>query len=149
MIKKRFYIFAILSIFLATFLSVYGQPPPPPAGPRPGKKHENRKLGPDMFQFFRKAGITLSSEQTNRIYEIVIKSVNEEKPIREEIEKIDYNIKIELMKDNPDRNILRDLIKRKKEIEAEIDCLIIFRDLDIIGILTPEQKVMLNKYMKI
>ena len=148
MIKKRFYIFAILTIFLATFLSVYGQPPPPAAGPKPGKKHENKKLGPDPFQFFRKAGIILSSEQTNQIYEIAIKSVNEEQPMREEIEKIDYNMKIELMKDNPDRNILRDLIKRKKEIEAERDCLIIFRDLDIIGILTPEQKIMLNKYRK-
>lgn len=153
MIKKRFYIFSILiilTIFLATFLSVYGQPPPPAGGPKPGKKpHEHdRKLGPDPFQFFRKAGIILSSEQTNQIYEIAIKSVNEEQPMREEIEKIDYNMKIELMKDNPDRNILRDLIKRKKEIEAERDCLIIFRDLDIIGILTPEQKVMLNKYRK-
>ena len=143
MTKKRFYIFAIMIIFLATFLTVYGQPPPP-AGH--GKKHENKKLGPDPFQFFRKAGITLSSEQTNQIYEIAIKSVNAEQPMREEIEKIDYNMKIELMKDNPDRNILKDLIKKKKEIEAERDCLIIFRDLDIIGILTPEQKVRLNKY---
>ena len=143
MTKKRFYIFAILIIFLATFLTIYGQPPPP-AGR--GKKHENKKLGPDPFQFFRKAGITLSSEQTNQIYEIAIKSVNAEQPMREEIEKIDYNMKIELMKDNPDRNILKDLIKKKKEIEAERDCLIIFRDLDIIGILTPEQKVRLNKY---
>lgn len=148
MTKKRFYIFAIL-IFLATFLSVYGQPPPP-AAPGPGKKpHEhNKKLGPDPFKFFRKAGIILSLEQENQIYEIAIKSVNEEQPMKEEIERIDYNMKIELMKDNPDRNILRDLIKRKKEIEIERDCLIIFRDLDIIGILTLEQKILLNKYRK-
>ena len=147
MIKKRFYIFTIITVFLATFLTVYGQPPHP-AGH--GKKpHEHsKKLGPDPFQFFRKAGIILSSEQTNQIYEIAIKSVNAEQPMKEEIEKIDYNMKTELMKDNPDRNILRDLIKRKKEIEIERDCLIIFRDLDIIGILTPEQKVRLNKYRK-
>ena len=125
------------------FLSVYGQPPH-----QHGKKPHKDKLGPDPMHFFRKAGITLTSAQTNRIYDIAIKFVNDEKSIRIKIEEIDYNIKNELIKDNPDRNILRDLIKRKKEIEAERDCLIIFRDLDIIGILTPEQRVQLNKYKK-
>ncbi|TXJ19630.1 hypothetical protein EPJ79_00275 [Brachyspira aalborgi] len=141
--KKIFY---ILAIFTMLFLSVYGQPPPPPH--QHGKKPHKDKLGPDPMHFFRKAGITLTSAQTNRIYDIAIKFVNDEKSIRIKIEEIDYNIKNELIKDNPDRNILRDLIKRKKEIEAERDCLIIFRDLDIIGILTPEQRVQLNKYKK-
>ena len=141
--KKIFY---ILAIFTMLFLSVYGQPPPPPH--QHGKKPHADKLGPDPMHFFRKAGITLTSAQTNRIYDIAIKFVNDEKSIRIKIEEIDYNIKNELIKDNPDRNILRDLIKRKKEIEAERDCLIIFRDLDIIEILTPEQRVKLNKYKK-
>lgn len=141
--KKIFY---ILAIFTMLFLSVYGQPPPPPH--QHGKKPHKDKLGPDPMHFFRKAGITLTSAQTNRIYDIAIKFVNDEKSIRIKIEEIDYNIKNELIKDNPDRDILRDLIKRKKEIEAERDCLIIFRDLDIIGILTPEQRVQLNKYKK-
>lgn len=141
--KKIFY---ILAIFTMLFLSVYGQPPPPPH--QHGKKPHKDKLGPDPLQFFRKAGITLTSAQTNRIYDIAIKFVNDEKSIRIKIEEIDYNIKNELIKDNPDRNILRDLIKRKKEIEAERDCLSIFRDLDIIEILTPEQRVQLNKYKK-
>ena len=141
--KKIFY---ILAIFTMLFLSVYGQPPPPPH--QHGKKPHKDKLGPDPMHFFRKAGITLTSAQTNRIYDIAIKFVNDEKSIRIKIEEIDYNIKNELIKDNPDRNILRDLIKRKKEIEAEKDCLSIFRDLDIIGILTPEQRVQLNKYKK-
>lgn len=141
--KKIFY---ILAIFTMLFLSVYGQPPPPPH--QHGKKPHKDKLGPDPMHFFRKAGITLTSAQTNRIYDIAIKFVNDEKSIRIKIEEIDYNIKNELIKDNPDRNMLRDLIKRKKEIEAERDCLIIFRDLDIIGILTPEQRVQLNKYKK-
>ncbi|TXJ28174.1 Spy/CpxP family protein refolding chaperone [Brachyspira aalborgi] len=141
--KKIFY---ILAIFTMLFLSVYGQPPPPPH--QHGKKPHKDKLGPDPMHFFRKAGITLTSAQTNRIYDIAIKFVNDEKSIRIKIEEIDYNIKNELIKDNPDRNILRDLIKRKKEIEAERDCLSIFRDLDIIEILTPEQRVQLNKYKK-
>ncbi|WP_302367119.1 Spy/CpxP family protein refolding chaperone [Brachyspira aalborgi] len=141
--KKIFY---ILAIFTMLFLSVYGQPPPPPH--QHGKKPHADKLGPDPMHFFRKAGITLTSAQTNRIYDIAIKFVNDEKSIRIKIEEIDYNIKNELIKDNPDRNILRDLIKRKKEIEAERDCLSIFRDLDIIEILTPEQRVQLNKYKK-
>lgn len=142
--KKIFY---ILAIFTMLFLSVYGQPPPPPPHQHGKKPHED-KLGPDPMHFFRKAGITLTSAQTNKIYDIAIKFVNDEKSIRIKIEEIDYNIKNELIKDNPDRNILRDLIKRKKEIEAERDCLIIFRDLDIIEILTPEQRVQLNKYKK-
>ena len=141
--KKIFY---ILAIFTMLFLSVYGQPPPPPH--KHGKKPHEDKVGPDPMHFFRKAGITLTSAQTNKIYDIAIKFVNDEKSIRIKIEEIDYNIKNELIKDNPDRNILRDLIKRKKEIEAERDCLIIFRDLDIIEILTPEQRVQLNKYKK-
>ena len=141
--KKIFY---ILAIFTMLFLSVYGQPPPPPH--QHGKKPHADKLGPDPMHFFRKAGITLTSAQTNRIYDIAIKFVNDEKSIRIKIEEIDYNIKNELIKDNPDRNMLRDLIKRKKEIEAERDCLSIFRDLDIIEILTPEQRVKLNKYKK-
>ena len=141
--KKIFY---ILAIFTMLFLSVYGQPPPTPH--QHGKKPHKDKLGPDPMHFFRKAGIILTSAQTNRIYDIAIKFVNDEKSIRIKIEEIDYNIKNELIKDNPDRNILRDLIKRKKEIEAERDCLSIFRDLDIIGILTPEQRVQLNKYKK-
>lgn len=140
--KKIFY---ILAIFTMLFLSVYGQPPPPH---QHGKKPHKDKLGPDPMHFFRKAGITLTSAQTNRIYDIAIKFVNDEKSIRIKIEEIDYNIKNELIKDNPDRNMLRDLIKRKKEIEAERDCLSIFRDLDIIEILTPEQRVQLNKYKK-
>lgn len=74
--------------------------------------------------------------------------VADEKPIREEIEKIDFEIKTELMKDNPNRNILRALIERKKEIEVEKDCLIMFRDLDIIAVLTPEQRVRLNQHRK-
>ena len=143
--KKIFY---ILAIFTMLFLSVYGQPPPPPPPHQHGKKPHEDKLGPDPMHFFRKAGITLTSAQTNRIYDIAIKFVNDEKSIRIKIEEIDYNIKNELIKDNPDRNILRDLIKRKKVIEAERDCLIIFRDLDIIEILTPEQRVQLNKYKK-
>ena len=142
--KKIFY---ILAIFTMLFLSVYGQPPPPPPHQHGKKPHED-KLGPDPMHFFRKAGITLTSAQTNKIYDIAIKFVNDEKSIRIKIEEIDYNMKNELIKDNPDRNILRDLIKRKKEIEAERDCLIIFRDLDIIEILTPEQRVQLNKYKK-
>ena len=141
--KKIFY---ILAIFTMLFLSVYGQPPPPPH--QHSKKPHKDKLGPDPMHFFRKAGITLTSAQTNRIYDIAIKFVNDEKSIRIKIEEIDYNIKNELIKDNPDRNMLRDLIKRKKEIEAERDCLSIFRDLDIIEILTPEQRVQLNKYKK-
>lgn len=143
MTKRIFYIFAIFSML---FLSVYGQPPPPMPDKRP-QKHDN-KLGPDHFQFFRKAGIVLTSEQTNRIYQIVTEFITNEQPIREKIEEIDYEIKTELMKDSPNRDILRDLIERKKEIEVEKDCLIIFRDLDIIAVLTPEQKVRLNKYRK-
>lgn len=141
--KKIFY---ILAVFTMLFLSVNGQPPPPPH--EQGKKPPDyeKHLGPDPMHFFRKAGIILTSEQTNRIYDIAIKFVNDEQPIRAEIEKIDYNMKTELKKDNPDKNVLKDLIRRKKEQEAERDYLRILRDLDIIGTLTPEQRVQLNKY---
>ena len=81
--KKIFY---ILAIFTMLFLSVYGQPPPPPH--QHGKKPHADKLGPDPMHFFRKAGITLTSAQTNKIYDIAIKFVNDEKSIRIKIERL-------------------------------------------------------------
>lgn len=139
--KKGLYIFAA---FFILFLSVYGQPP------EGDKRHapplHDKMLGPDPLQFFRRAGIVLTSEQTNRIYDIAIKFVREEEPIRAEIKKIFSEIKTELMKDKPDRNILKDLIYSREEKEAERDYLIILRDLDIMDMLTQEQKVQLNKH---
>ena len=61
-----------------------------------------------------------------------------------EIEKIDYSIREELIKDNPDRNMLKNLIKSKKDYEAERDYLKMVRDLDIINVLTPQQRSQLR-----
>ena len=54
---------------------------------------------------------------------------------------------MELMNENTDRNKLKELIKKKKEQEALRDYLRIVRDLDIIDVLTPEQKAQLNSCM--
>ena len=76
-----------------------------------------------------------------------IQFITEEEPIRLEIERIENSIRLELMKDNTDRNAIKKLIKQKKEQEALRDYLRIVRDLDIIGVLTPEQKAQLNSCM--
>ncbi|WP_157150349.1 Spy/CpxP family protein refolding chaperone [Brachyspira sp. SAP_772] len=113
-------------------------------GPGKGMRRGTDKLGPDALRFLQMAGIVLTEEQTKKVYDIAIKFVQEEEGIRLEIEKIDYNIRQELIKDNPDRNVLRNLIKSKKDYEAERDYLKMVRDLDIIDVLTPQQRAQLR-----
>ncbi|MBW5389207.1 Spy/CpxP family protein refolding chaperone, partial [Brachyspira hampsonii] len=91
--------------------------------------------------------IILTEEQADRMYDIAIKFITEEEPIRLEIERIDNSIRLELMKDNTDREAIKNLIREKKEQEALRDYLKIVRDLDIIDVLTPEQKAQLNSRM--
>ena len=147
--KKLFY-----SIFLILILSLslLAQPGPKGPGHHGGPRHRrgdfDRRLGHDPLQFFRKIGIVLTDEQANRMYDIAIKFMTEEEPIRLEIERIENNIRIELMKENANREVLRELIKNKKEQEASIDYLRIVRDLDIINVLTPEQKAQLSSRMR-
>lgn len=145
-------IFYTVSLILLLSLSVFAQPGPRGPGHRgPGMGRRggefNRRLGHDPLQFFRKIGITLTEEQADKMYDIAIKFITEEEPIRQEIERIENDIRMELMKDNTDRNLLKELIKQKKEQEALRDYLRIVRDLDIIDVLTPEQKAQLNSCM--
>lgn len=129
--------FTLLFILLFSSLLI-AQPPAPRHGR--GMHRGTDKLGPDALRFLQMAGIVLTEEQTKKVYDIAIKFVKEEENIRLEIEKIDYNIREELIKDNPDRNMLRNLIKSKKDYEAERDYLKMVRDLDIIDVLTPQQR---------
>ena len=147
-------IFYTVSLILLLSLSIFAQPGPKGSGPHgPGHGRNRRggefdkRLGHDPLQFFRKIGITLTDEQAERMYDIAIKFITEEEPIRLEIERIENSIRLELMKDNTDRNAIKELIKQKKEQEALRDYLRIVRDLDIIAVLTPEQKAQLNSCM--
>ena len=145
--KKIFY---IVSMVLLLSLSIFAQPGPKGPGHRGhrGRGHEfDKRLGHDPLQFFRKIGIILTDEQAEKMYDIAIKFITEEEPIRLEIERIENNIRLELMRDNTDRNRLKELIRQKKEQEALRDYLRIVRDLDIINVLTPEQKSKLNSCM--
>ncbi|WPC39023.1 periplasmic heavy metal sensor [Brachyspira hyodysenteriae] len=147
-------IFYTVSLILLLSFSIFAQPGPKGTGPHgPGYGRNRRggefdkRLGHDPLQFFRKIGITLTDEQAERMYDIAIKFITEEEPIRLEIERIENSIRLELMKDNTDRNAIKELIKQKKEQEASLDYLRIVRDLDIIAVLTPEQKAQLNSCM--
>lgn len=147
--KKIFY---TISLILILYLSIFAQPLPKGPAHHPGKMHRrgpdfDKRLGHDPLQFFRRAGIILTEQQTERMYDITIKFITEEEPIRLEIDRIEGNIRIELMKENTDRNILKELIKSKKEQEALRDYLRIVRDLDIINLLTTDQKAQLNRCM--
>ena len=142
----------IITLALILSLSLLGQPGPKGPGPH-GPRHRgcpefDKRLGHDPLQFFRKMGIILTDEQADRMYDIAIRFIREEEPIRLEIERIENDIRMELMKENTDRNMLKELIRSKKEQEALRDYLRIVRDLDIIGVLTPEQKAQLNSRMR-
>ncbi|EKV57895.1 hypothetical protein A966_03231 [Brachyspira hampsonii 30446] len=145
-------IFYTISLILLLSLSIFAQPGPKgPHGPGYGRNRRggefDKRLGHDPLQFFRKIGIILTEEQADRMYDIAIKFITEEEPIRLEIERIDNSIRLELMKDNTDREAIKNLIREKKEQEALRDYLKIVRDLDIIDVLTPEQKAQLNSRM--
>ncbi|ADG71125.1 hypothetical protein R4K54_03115 [Brachyspira murdochii] len=145
-------IFLALSLIFVLSLSIFAQPGPKGPGPH-GPRHRrgaefDKRLGNDPLQYFRKIGITLTDEQAEIMYDIAIKFITEDEPIRLEIERINNDIRMELMKENTDRNILKELIKSKKEQEALRDYLRIVRDLDIIDVLTPSQKALLNKKMQ-
>lgn len=142
--KKKFVL-----LFILLFSSLLIAQPPAPRhgrgmGGGRGMHRGTDKLGPDALRFLQMAGIVLTEEQTKRVYDIAIKFVKEEESIRLEIEKIDYSIREELIKDNPDRNMLKNLIKSKKDYEAERDYLKMVRDLDIINLLTPQQRSQLR-----
>lgn len=145
-------LFYSITLILVLSLSLFGQPGPKghgPHGPRHrGRPESDKRLGHDPLQFFRRIGINLTEAQADKMYDIAIKFITEEEPIRLEIERIENSIRMELMKEYTDRNILRELISRKKEQEALRDYLRIVRDLDIIDVLTPEQKAQLNSRMK-
>ena len=145
-------LFYSITLILVLSLSLFGQPGPKGPGhhgPRHGGRPESdKRLGHDPLQFFRRIGINLTEAQADKMYDIAIKFITEEEPIRLEIERIENSIRMELMKEYTDRNILRELISRKKEQEALRDYLRIVRDLDIIDVLTPEQKAQLNSRMK-
>ncbi|OEJ14055.1 hypothetical protein BFL38_04795 [Brachyspira hampsonii] len=147
-------IFYTISLILLLSLSILAQPGPKGPGPHgPGYGRNRRggefdkRLGHDPLQFFRKIGIILTEEQADRMYDIAIRFITEEEPIRLEIERIDNSIRLELMKDNTNREVIKNLIRQKKEQEALRDYLRIVRDLDIIDVLTPEQKAQLNSRM--
>ena len=142
--KKKFVL-----LFILLFSSLLIAQPPAQRhgrgmGGGRGMHRGTDKLGPDALRFLQMAGIVLTEEQTKRVYDIAIKFVKEEESIRLEIEKIDYSIREELIKDNPDRNMLKNLIKSKKDYEAERDYLKMVRDLDIINVLTPQQRSQLR-----
>ena len=145
-------LFYSITLILVLTLSLLGQPGPKGPGhhgPRHrGRPESDKRLGHDPLQFFRRIGINLTEAQADKMYDIAIKFITEEEPIRLEIERIENSIRMELMKEYTDRNILRELISRKKEQEALRDYLRIVRDLDIIDVLTPEQKAQLNSRMK-
>lgn len=145
-------LFYSITLILVLSLSLFGQPGPKGPGhhgPRHrGRPESDKRLGHDPLQFFRRIGINLTEAQADKMYDIAIKFITEEEPIRLEIKRIENSIRMELMKEYTDRNILRELISRKKEQEALRDYLRIVRDLDIIDVLTPEQKAQLNSRMK-
>lgn len=145
-------IYYTMSIILLLSLSIFAQPGPNGPGHRGHRRRGaefEKRLGHDPLQFFRKIGIILTDDQSERMYDIAIKFIEEEDPIKLEIKRIENSIKLELIKDNPDRNALKELIKEKKEQEALRDYIRIVRDLDIIDVLTPEQKSKLNSCMTI
>ncbi|MCZ9891923.1 hypothetical protein OFR34_10025 [Brachyspira hyodysenteriae] len=80
------------------------------------------------------------------MYDIAIKFITEEEPIRLEIERIENSIRLELMKDNTDRNAIKELIKQKRARGFTR----LFKDSERFGYYSrsyPQQKAQLNSCM--
>ncbi|MEI0605162.1 periplasmic heavy metal sensor [Brachyspira alvinipulli] len=147
--NKLFYSIFLILVLSLSLLGQPGHKGPGHHGPRHrGGPQFEKRLGHDPLQFFRRIGIVLTDEQADRMYDIAINFITQEEPIRLEIDRIENSIRMELVKENADRNVLKELISRKKEQEALRDYLRIVRDLDIINVLTPEQKAQFNSRMR-
>lgn len=144
-------IYTMYALFILSF-GLMAQMPPPKEGemPPPGSGHmgegHRMRMGEDSLRLFNRAGITLNENQIKQIYDISMKCVSNMQPVELEKRRIEYDIRLELMKDNPSRTLLKDLISKKKAEEAKRDYLQIERDLNIIDVLTPEQKAQLKAY---
>ena len=110
-------------------------------------------IGPAGLSYEDKGGHTNKISRT--VEENAIKITETEEKLKKlitekgiEIDRIENSIRMELVKENADRNVLKELISRKKEQEALRDYLRIVRDLDIINVLTPEQKAQFNSRMR-
>ena len=105
----------------------------------------DKKIGGDALRFFRMANINLTEEQVNKVYDIAFEFSLKEEPFMLEIRKLDYNIRKEIMKDSPDKDLIKKLILDRAEKQGNIDFLKMERDLYIMDILTEEQKLMLKE----
>lgn len=137
--------YTLLFIFLFSFTAFSQGKPPHQCG---NHSRFDKKFGHNSLRYFKECGVQLTDKQVNKIYDIALKYLSEEEPFRAEIEKIDFNIRSEIIKSNPDKNLLKKLVFQKKEVEASIDYIHIERDLSILDVLTSEQRSMLKNNRK-
>ena len=109
--------------------------PPGGAGPMfPAMPAQNNA---DLTEILQQVGV--NSDATKKILDInrdFSKAFNE-KII--EVQREDLNLRSELLKDHPDLNTIKDIVTRKSKVFSEIEFAQIKRDLDIKGLLSPDQ----------
>lgn len=143
--RKIVYVIFFISLIS---LSIFAKPHHKDNLPNEKDIKYDKILGPDPLKFFTKMGIELTDYQAQTIYNITIKFIEDEKPIKDEIIRIYDNIKNEILKEKPNRDLLKKLISEKKEQEALRTYLRMVRDLDILDILTLQQKEKLKRQKK-
>lgn len=111
-------------------------------------KCKDIKLNKDFMKLFEDSGVYLTRKQTEDIYSFYIKYDIAIKTSDKNIKNIDSYIKEELIKDNPDRDIIKKLIFDKKNEESNKEYYKIECDLDILSILTSEQIKLIKSYRK-
>lgn len=145
--KSKLLAIIILSMFAVS--TVFAQPTPPagngstpmPIAPIYGHGRHHRHIhGVKGLEW-----INLSEQQIEEINKI---NYDYETRIREaeyRKEGVNYKFKFEREKIDINLNTIKDLINQKKDIEKEIDYLRIEKEVEIIKVLTPEQREQLNR----
>jgi len=93
-----------------------------------------------------KTQLGLTDDQVKKLIDLTDETRKNIEIKQIEVDKVMLSIREEMLKDNPDIAKIKSLVEKKHSIMAEIEVLMIKRDLDIKGILTKEQFDKLRLY---
>jgi Spy/CpxP family protein refolding chaperone len=86
-----------------------------------------------------KKNLGLTEDQTTKIKSMMNDSVEQVNKIRIDIQRLNLDLREELIKDKPDLAKIKTIIDKKSSLQGEVEMLLIKRDLDIKSVLTPDQ----------
>ncbi len=131
---------------LLQLLMLAQAPPPPPLVPERKRFHRMEVPAgppPERGPWWRQ--LNLTSEQMNRINDILVKHRQEATVLRGKRSQLKAELEAELLKDSPSMSRIRSLLKEISDVEYRLRLSSIERVLEIEGVLTPQQREQLSQ----